>query len=134
MQTIMIPKETNSNSVYACLCCKVIFHQVYVQNHIIFIRKILFSKNLFFRYYIKRSNFLINPINTRLIIQFIIAVMYDLNNNATNKPAYALSRHSANVKIIKYKLITNLILSNINHRSQPNNATDIGFNSIYKIN
>lgn len=59
--------------------------------------------------------------------------MYDLNNNATNKPAYALSRYSADVKIIKYKLITNLILSNVN-RSQPNNATDIGFNSIYKIN
>lgn len=59
--------------------------------------------------------------------------MYDLNNNATNKPAYALSRHSADVKIIKYKLITNLILPSIN-RSQPNNATGIGLNSIYKIN
>jgi len=34
-----------------------------------FYQKILFSKNLFFRCYIKRSNFLINPINTRLIVQ-----------------------------------------------------------------
>jgi len=59
-----------------------------------FYQKILFSKNLFFRCYIKRSNFLINPINTRLIVQLHYC-NNDLNNNATNKPAYALSRNSA---------------------------------------
>lgn len=61
--------------------------------------------------------------------------MYDLNNNTKNKRAYALSRHTADVKNanVKYKLITNLILSSV-IRSQPNNATGIYFIFIYKIN
>lgn len=63
-KTIMIPKR-QTQTLLTHARCKVLFffcHRVYDQNYIIFIRRILFSKNLFFfLLYKKERDFLINP-------------------------------------------------------------------------